>query len=533
MPAPPSPADAGAAHQARLAARGERKALGAFYTPAALVHGVLDLALEPVLARAAADGPEALAALRVVDPACGDGRFLVAAGERIADALIALGTPVDEARPLVATSCLHGADLDPAAARLARAALRSFGGGLASSAVGRRISVGDALVDDLLLEGRFDVVVGNPPFLSQLGAATARSAAGSAALRARFGRAVGAYTDPAAAFLLLGVGLARPDGGAVALVEPVSVLTARDAGGVRSAALERAALRDLWVVGDAGFDAAVDVCVPHLVRGSALSAPPRARLHRGIDRSAAGEAFVPSGRASWSPLLAALDGIPEPELRTRGTLADLATATADFRDQYYGLAPHVVDRAEGDDATHPPLITVGLIDPGQLRWGQRPTRFNKVRLDHPRVDLRALPPELQAWAVARLVPKVLLATQTRVPEAVADPIGRLLPSVPVVSIVPADPGDVWRVAALLTCPAVALVAVRRHLGSGRNARALRLRAADALALPLPADRRRWDRAARLLAAGAPLAEVGEAMDRAFGVDDGAPLAWWLEQLPAG
>lgn len=534
MPARRPPADPGAAHQARLSARGERKALGAYYTPPALVAGVLDLALEPVLRRAAAVGADAVGALRVIDPACGDGRFLVAAGERIIGALGELGLPVDEARRHVAERCLHGIDLDPAAVRLARAAVRELGGG-GTRAVARRIVVGDALVGTAPgPAGSFDVVVGNPPFLSQLGAATTHPPARTAALRARFGPTVGPYTDPAAAFLLLGLALARPDGGSVALVEPVSVLTARYAGGVRAASLDGAELADLWVVGDAGFDADVEVCVPHLVRSAAGSQGRAVRLHRALEMEAAGVAPHPgTGAGSWSVLLAAIGGLPERELRTRGVLGDLASATADFRDQYYGIAPHVVDRAEADDATHPPLITVGLVDPGRLRWGERTTRFNKAPYLHPRVELAELPAPLRAWADARLVPKVLVATQTRVPEAVADPAGRLLPSVPMVSVVPVDARDVWRIAAVLTCPAVALLAARRHLGSGRNARALRLRAAEVLELPSPADGRRWRAAADRLAAGAPLAEVAAAMDAAYGlVDDHELLAWWLDLVPS-
>ena len=50
-------------------------ASGAWYTPPALVDHVLDTVLDPVLAgRPSGDG------LRILDPACGDGRFLVAAG---------------------------------------------------------------------------------------------------------------------------------------------------------------------------------------------------------------------------------------------------------------------------------------------------------------------------------------------------------------------------------------------------------------------------------------------------------------------
>jgi hypothetical protein len=239
------------------------------------------------------------------------------------------------------------------------------------------------------------------------------------------------------------------------------------------------------------------------------------------------------GRGSWSGLLAVAEGLPERTLAVSGVVGDLARATADFRDQYYGLAPHVVDRAEADDGALAPLVTVGLVDPGRSWWGERPTRFNKVAYRHPRVEVAALAPGLQAWARSRLVPKVLVATQTRVLEAVADPAGRLLPSVPVISVVPDDPEQVWHLAAVLTCPAVALVAARRHGGSGRSARALRLRAAEVAELPLPADRAAWDAAADRLRTGAPVAEVGAAMDRAYGlVDDRDLLAWWMDRFPA-
>jgi hypothetical protein len=250
------------------------------------------------------------------------------------------------------------------------------------------------------------------------------------------------------------------------------------------------------------------------------------------------------GDEAWSPLLAALDGVPHRSLAANGTLADLGAASADFRDQYYGLAPHVVD---DPDAVHlPPLVTVGLIDPAHLAWGERPTRLHKVVRHHPRVDVAALPEALATWAKKRLVPKVLLATQTKVPEVVVDVAGALLPSVPVVTVT-AEPDDLWRVAAVLTAPAVAAEAARRHLGSGRSAGALRLRPADVLALPLPAHRVPWDRAAEAFAAAqaldpnqpgsaderrALLLEVGRAMGDAYGVGgDEELLAWWAARLP--
>src|SRR5690606_1535979 len=76
--------------------------------------------------------------------------------------------------------------------------------------------------------------------------ATARGAAERRRLRARYGPAVRAYTDTAWLFLLAGCELVRPDG-RVVLVQPRSVVAARDAAAVRAAVGQRAALVDLWL----------------------------------------------------------------------------------------------------------------------------------------------------------------------------------------------------------------------------------------------------------------------------------------------
>jgi hypothetical protein len=508
-----------------LVAPGRRKGLGSYFTPPALVEALLDLALDPLLAARAIDGAGAVASLRIVDPACGDGNLLVGVVERLAASMrrlgIAEGDAVDEA-----VRCVAGTELDPSTAARCRERL----GAMSGAFVPAQIVVGDGLLVDPLPAGSVDLVVGNPPFLSQLRTGTTqdRSTAAADARRDRFGDAIGAYTDPAALFLAAAHRLARPDGGVVAMIEPTSLLTARDAGAVRRSVVADGSLVDLWIIGDGGFDAAVEVCAVVIERAARAH---EVRLHAGVERRPSGRAPAPTAAdATWSSLLAAHAGLPHRDLATSGTLAGLATATADFRDQYYGLVGHVVDRAVADEAAFPRLITSGLIDAAALRWGERPARFAKERYAHPRVDRAALAGAMATWAEARLVPKVLLATQTRVLEAVADPRGSLLPSVPVISVVPRDPADLWRVAAVLTCPAVAAEASRRHLGSGRTSRSVRLRAAEVLDLPLPSGRDRWDEAAALLSTGAPLEEVGAAMDAAYGLEgDEALLEWWIER----
>lgn len=547
MPSASAPGDLAAVsarHQRDLAARGVRKAMGSYYTPPDVVAEVLDLALSPALA-AAVGRAEGVAGLHIVDPACGTGHFLVAAAERVAAALAATGSPEREAR-LAAVATVWGVDIDPGAVRRCRAALRAFAGLDGSSpggrGIARRVVVGDALHGDPLPRRSFDVVVGNPPFLSQLGSATARTEDQRIALRARFGADVSAYTDPAAAFLLVGLDLARPDGARIALVQPRSVATARDAAGVRRRLVEAASLDALWLVGEGAFDAAVDVCVPVLRVGDG-PAPAVVHLRRGRPAETGGTGRRPTPQdRSWSHLLAASAGLPRRVLRGDGVLGDLAEATADFRDQYYGLAGHMVDRPDGDDARHPPLVTSGLIDPAHLAWGERTTRFNKATYRHPRVDRAALSAELERWVARRTVPKVLVATQTRVLEAVVDPDGRLLPSVPVLTVT-AEAGRLWHVAAVLTCPSVTLEAAGRHLGAARNATALKLSASDLLALPLPSDHRRWAEAAAQLRAAHEasdpverhrlLVACGAAMDAAYGCGgDHELLSWWVDRLPS-
>ncbi len=114
----------------------ERKKTGSYYTPASLINLVLDTALDPLLDRATATGTtadqeQALLALRVCDPACGSGHFLVAAARRIANRLARLRsvetepsqTQAQAALADVIAACIYGVDLNPMAAELAKVSL--------------------------------------------------------------------------------------------------------------------------------------------------------------------------------------------------------------------------------------------------------------------------------------------------------------------------------------------------------------------------------------------------------------------------
>lgn len=107
-----------------------RKASGTFYTPLAITDHLVRTTLGPLVEGAA---PEAVLALRVLDPAMGSGAFLVAACRYLADAYeraivrdtgrMAADVTDDERagyRRLVAQRCLYGVDVNPMAVQVAR-----------------------------------------------------------------------------------------------------------------------------------------------------------------------------------------------------------------------------------------------------------------------------------------------------------------------------------------------------------------------------------------------------------------------------
>jgi hypothetical protein len=111
----------------------ERKTTGSYYTPTSLITCLLDSALAPVLDEAWAkpDPEAAILNLKICDPACGSGHFLIAAAHRVAKRLAAIRTgeeePAPEARRKalrdVVGRCIYGVDINPMAVELCKVSL--------------------------------------------------------------------------------------------------------------------------------------------------------------------------------------------------------------------------------------------------------------------------------------------------------------------------------------------------------------------------------------------------------------------------
>lgn len=146
-----------------------------------------------------------LSHLRLLDPGCGDGEFIVRAAERL---LTSIGTPV---RAAALGPCLLGIEKDPSLAEQARTRLVTVlcNHGVAratATRVSRQwIAEGNFLHHDL--ESAFDFIVGNPPYVRQEAMSKEDLASCRSDLRCFYDRA-----DLYVAFLERGLSLLSPRG---------------------------------------------------------------------------------------------------------------------------------------------------------------------------------------------------------------------------------------------------------------------------------------------------------------------------------
>ncbi|MEI7886905.1 MAG: N-6 DNA methylase [Actinomycetes bacterium] len=536
------------AHESSVSAE-QRKADGVHYTPAVLARFLVEQAISAL----------GYVPQQICDPTCGAGSFLLAAADALADRGVAVQEIVEQR--------LFGGEIDPQAGALAQDSLRAWAeqriGRVAGSRLCPQIAVGDMLLrTPESWVGRnpegWDLVIGNPPFLSQLATRTSRSSAVREAVQQRFGE-IGVYADSASLFLLGALDMVC-EGGVVVMVQPQSFLATRDTAAVRSSLLGSAQLRGIWASESEFFEASVRVCAPVLQRSvtgdsQLVQSTQSVQVWWGGKPNDLGntEQFVeqqPLPGDSWGPLFARAHGLPSVASTAGQRLCEVATATAGFRDEFYALLDSSVDLGQSGPqllggAQASPLITVGMIDPGSHSWGMQARRFGGRKQLAPAADMAALEklhPRIAEWARARQVPKVLVATQTRIVEAVADPVGRLIPVTPTISVEPRNTSrpqeSVWHLTAALLSPPVSARALATHLGAGLSSGALRWSARSVLQVELPIDKTVWASGAVLTQklascdqADRPknLAELGKVMCAAYEIDStDAVFGWWLE-----
>jgi len=146
----------------KLAASGQRKSTGSYYTPDVLVRELVESALKPVLearlakAHTKDERERAVLDLRVCDPASGSGHFLLAAARYLARELARARTEEEDPAPAayrralrdVIRVCLYAVDRNPLAVELCKVALWLEGhcAGEPLSFLDAHVKCGDSLV---------------------------------------------------------------------------------------------------------------------------------------------------------------------------------------------------------------------------------------------------------------------------------------------------------------------------------------------------------------------------------------------------
>ncbi len=221
---------------------GARKTHGQYYTPPEVVAAILDgVPMDPLSERR----------LRVLDPACGSGQFLLGAYDRLKARLLETGLPAGEAHRRVIERHLYGFDIDPFALTLTKMNL------FLKERIAEPIRFNIHLVNPLERDemelfssvcqtgesaGAFDAVIGNPPWGSKLSKREREEYRRSY----RVGKSgLNSFT----LFLERALELARP-GGRVGFLIPDALLNIKTHQAARALLLERSALERIATCGE-------------------------------------------------------------------------------------------------------------------------------------------------------------------------------------------------------------------------------------------------------------------------------------------
>ncbi len=537
----------------------QRKYLGSYYTTSVITSESLSmLDLSKVNSKK----------IRVLDPACGTGNFLVAFYK------VARQQGLDSSQ---VKHSLYGIEIDEVAARLCRARILLLDPHIFISTptqLESQIINADALA--ILLDyrmttqqtggmgnnptkrwklplGDFSHVIGNPPFINRIRAASSGGNNSLSLLTQETRHLIQAapYTDISAIFLNLAADIVT-DRGWIVMVQPVSFLAARDSEAIRASLLSQTQLRAAIFDHSKSFSAVVDTVTLVFYKG-----PPstyhtvtiKAISKTGTIRKVVTTLSVES--RSLSQLAAIASAVPLPidlhldHTSDRRSIEELAFSTADFRDQFYYIKANVTEElAHGSqDNESLKVITVGSIEPSKVLWGENYVLIGGKKYLRPVLSKKGSDnPKVLEWLVKRSRAKVLVATQSEVIESVVDLSAQLIGSVPVISVTPKRQDDIFAIQSMLSSSALSAVAIGRHIGSGLSHKALKLSASQIAALPLPSNQRPWQKAAEIhsiiVEQGITkvdellemLKEADTYMQQAYALDSQELHAWWFSRV---
>ncbi|MFA4945929.1 MAG: N-6 DNA methylase [Candidatus Micrarchaeia archaeon] len=250
--------------------KGKRKEQGIYYTPTYIVDYIVKNTLGEALK---GKTPKEVQKLKVLDPACGSGSFLIKAFDEINDYYKKQTgqTKLNQESAILADN-LYGVDLDLKAVEIARLnlLLKAAETKHKLPALEGNIKCGNSLIDDpavagerafdwnkefkeVMADGGFDVIIGNPPWTLEISELEKKH------LQSKFETAEG-KPDLYRFFMERGIQLLKP-GGLFGFIVPNSWLSMPSAKKLRESLLTKTKIESITVLPQGVFDIAMNYVV--------------------------------------------------------------------------------------------------------------------------------------------------------------------------------------------------------------------------------------------------------------------------------
>ncbi|AZQ77265.1 SAM-dependent DNA methyltransferase [Flaviflexus ciconiae] len=423
-----------------------------------------------------------LGALRIVDPACGSGAFLVhvfdflmAEYARIEKITGDLFSTTEYVRKVLREN-IFGVDVNDESVEITKLSLwlKSASKNEKLTTLNENILCGNSLIaspevagekafswedsfPEIFENGGFDVVVGNPPYVQSHIMVTSAPAE-RVHISQEYKTAKGNW-DLYVPFIEKGLSILR-EGGRFGFIIPNKVLGQDYARELRK-----------FIENDFSLEGIVDVSqdnvfekvavYPVILLVSALAATDRVVVARRLDPLQTTEAsYSTVNWKNWTPLLST-----ENQMLTAagafGTISDYAQVyTSAAVDEAYKLREHVYENSKPLESELK-LLTSGAIEPYFQQWGEVKTTYLKSKYDYPVVRKDVIKKKI--WSE---LPKIVIAGLGVRIEAVVDQNIEFLPSIPSVVVTAASEDELHYLSGVLNSEAMSELFKLLHSSSG-------------------------------------------------------------------